>query len=645
MQGVTRLDSPELPLTSFPMFNNPAVSPEPEYCSQTSSLEELLESLYPILVISDSRECNANLSIFIKLAVDFLKTQEETYHTCSILALKLLNSNLFIKNHQQCLGKILGLMDVFSQSVAGDCQDEALLLKEVLSIIMLLLFKLTTEETGPSALSSALTKRQIFATLHELTFVAILCRFISGHVKASDDSHVSYVLLNFNCNIFFQYLYHVVLFSDDEFSCVTSCDLVPTLIDNLLSNDNFNNYNLAGQDFEDVSKLMAYEEFKLLLLINEQYMMRSISSKVSENKVIEGLLTARKESVNGICGFINLLVYHMNREESHIIRIQMLKFLFLMFSSPVSAKLAYLNDLKILVDIVIRELNDLDYSSDRSSHENCILALTYLKVLHPLLTKTQLNDIFPKYKTFEISEVLSNVIVNCDISSNDAYDEHTQTASNSPSNAKVILKSATKCLSISWLRSPRKQGPYRNVNTGSLQNSSSESLASASSLNSKVNSLKLDNTDSNSSTDSFSMTRIASVRASSISDYNKHTTSHNLALDEDEPVNIFEQNNSNVFRTGKASKPATAQSGPFNTRRSSTIHGPFASGDTCPSSAQTLGLLNLPKEYLSKKSLPPLPKNNTSGRNPKNEKVSSLQEKARYKKAPPPPPPPSRRRR
>ncbi|KAF8003432.1 hypothetical protein HF325_002677 [Metschnikowia pulcherrima] len=559
MQGVTRLDSPELPLTSFPMFNNPAVSPEPEYGLQTSSLEELLESLYPILVISDARECNANLSIFIKLAVDFLKTQEETYHTCSILALKLLNLNLFIKNHQQCLGKVLGLMDVFSQSVAGDCQDEALLLK--------------------------------------------------------------------------------------EFSCVTSCDLVPTLIDNLLSNDNFNNYNLAGQDFEDVSKLMAYEEFKLLLLINEQYMMRSISSKVSENKVIEGLLTARKESVNGICGFINLLVYHMNREESHIIRIQMLKFLFLMFSSPVSAKLAYLNDLKILVDIVIRELNDLDYSSDRLSHENCILALTYLKVLHPLLTKTQLNDIFPKYKTFEISEVLSNVIVNCDISSNDAYDEHTQTASNLPSNAKVILKSATKCLSISWLKSPRKQGPYKNVNTGSLQNSSSESLASASSLNSKVNSLKLDNTDSNSSTDSFSMTRIASVRASSISDYNKHTTSHNLALDEDEPVNIFEQNNLNVFRTGKASKPGISQSGPFNTRRSLTIHGPFASGDTCPSSAQTLGLLNLPKEYLSKKSLPPLPKNNTSGQNLKTEKVSLLQEKARYKKAPPPPPPPSRRRR
>ncbi|GEQ68183.1 hypothetical protein JCM33374_g1850 [Metschnikowia sp. JCM 33374] len=643
MQGISRLESPELPVTSFPMFPNPSVTTDPEYSTNTSSFDNFLEEVYPILIISDTKECNANLSVFLKLAVDYIKTQEETYHTSSIMALKLLNSNLFIKNHQLCLGKILGLMSIFSQSVAGDCYEDALLLKEILSIIVLLLFKLSTEETGPSPLSQTIGRHEIFSTLRQLNFVEILAEFIAGHVKGSDDSHASYVILNFNCNIFFQYLYHIIIFSDDEFCSLTTCALIPTLIDDLLSNDNFNNYNLAGQDFEDVSKLIAYEEFKLLLLINEQYMMRSLSSKVTENKVIEGLLATRKESVNGICGFINLLVYHMNREESHIIRIQMLKFLYLILSSAQSSKLAYLNDLKILVDIVIRELNDLDYSSDKSSQENRLLALCYLKILHPLLTQTQLNDISPKYKAAEIAGVLSDVIVNCDIASNELEDEAEFPDNHSVSSAQSILKTATRCFSISWLKSPRKQVTYRNLGLTTISNSSSESLVSVSSLNSRVNNFRPDASESSTSTDSFSVSRISSVRASSISDYNKHTTSHNLGAGRN-ATNIFEANNSNIFRTSGSMEYSFERPESIEVCSPPNISGPFASGEICPSSAQTLGLLNLPKEYLSKKSLPPLP----NGRPPVSsspQKITSLQEKARWKKAPPPPPPPSRRRR
>lgn len=644
MQGFSRMDSPELPLTSFPIYSSASPPLEPDFQPNSSSFQHLLDSIYPILVISDARECNSNLSIFLKLAVDYLKTQEETYHTCSILALKFLNLNLFIKNHELCLGKILGLMSIFSKSVAGDHLEEALILKEILLIIVLLLFKLSTNETGPLTLSQAIDQQDIFSTLRNLSFIEILSEFIAGHVRDSDNSHASYVILNFNCNIFFQYLYHIILLNDEEFLSLTTCELIPTLIDDLLSNDNFNNYNLAGQDFDDVSKLIAYEEFKLLLLINEQYMMRSISSRVTENNVIEGLLTTRKDSVNGICGFINLLVYHMNREESHIIRIQMLKFLYLIITSPKSSKLGYLNDLKIVVDIIIRELNDLDYSSDRLSQENRLLALAYLKILHPLLTLTQLNEISPKYKAELIVEVLSDVIMNCEAPSNESSGEEEDIQSNLPSSASSILKTATKCLKISWLKTPRKKVIPRVPGLSNIQNSSAESLISTSSLSSKINNIRLDASDSNSSTDSFSMTRVASVRASSISDYNKHTTSHNLDLEDNKPFNIFEANNLNVFRSMDSTTGPYKRSGSLDYRTLLDVSSPFSSVERCPSSAQTLGLLNLPKEYLSKKSLPPIPKE-VPTRQSIEKKTNLLQEKARYKKAPPPPPPPSRRRR
>lgn len=85
--------------------------------------------------------------------------------------------------------------------------------------------------------------------------------------------YCSFVLLKFGCDIVFEYLFHKELLSDNEFtSLTTQTNLIPTLIKYLLSNENFNNYDIDGDDFEDEDKLIAYEEFKLLLLINEQYL-------------------------------------------------------------------------------------------------------------------------------------------------------------------------------------------------------------------------------------------------------------------------------------------------------------------------------------------------------------------------------------
>lgn len=604
-------------------------------------LEGLCVALAPLLVVSDPHECNNNLSQYLQMVVDYLKPRDQQYHACLVLALQLIGLNLFAKNVRLCLGKILGLFSAFAATDSPT--PETLALREILLVILLLLLKLCGSDD--SDLQKYTSSQDLMDCLYELRYVQIWARFTADHVRGAKVTHKTYVLLKFNCDAFFNYLYQKVLLADDEFDFLARCLLVPALIDHLLSNDNFNNYDLAGADFDDVSKLVAYEEFKLLLLINEQYMMRAASSQCP-NHVIEGLLQARSHVANGICGFTNLLVYHMNREESHIIKILMLKFLYLCFTSQKVARLAYLNDLKILVDIIIRELNDLDYSSLVCTQESLILAHTLFKVLHPLLVHSQLADSIHHYKTAQLNDLLTNVVANCD----------SAPTSIQSSYQASIVKMAMKCLRIPWLR-PKKQKPLIPHSLSS----SAESLALSPSYSSKTS--LSERTDSTISNDTH-FPRMASVRASSKSDYNKHTTSHNLELESDQE-NIFEANNLNVFQRTRPSQVPRPDSYYIS---------------HCPTQKEAVGLLDLPKEYLMNKSLPKLPpearedpvtpkpsdpiqciKNHAhdvprkvlSPEPPehshilarKNEGSAKLLEKARQKKAPPPPPPPPRRRR
>ena len=349
----------------------------------------------------------------LKAIVDELKVQKETYHTCSVLALKLLRLNLLVRNIRLCVGKLLGLIHMLSENLQADPQ-ESLHLKQLVLIILLLLLKLKEDQRSGICIDHNL----LLKTLRALGFAKIMGNFITRQIELSESGHELFVILKFSCDIVFQYLYHIILLSDEEFEALTESPLIPTLISHLLSNDSFNHYNLEEDDFEDESRLIAYEEFKLLLLINEQYMMMSLSANVKENKVFEGLLAQRRDSVNGISGFTNLLVFHMNREESHIIKILMLKFLYVIFTTSSSAKLPYLNDLKILIDIMIRELNDMSYTGEDQA-SNSFLALTYLKVLYPMLMFSQISELDPGYKAKELVDMLRNIVVNCDVNTTD----------------------------------------------------------------------------------------------------------------------------------------------------------------------------------------------------------------------------------
>src|SRR5712671_309176 len=100
-----------------------------------------------------------------------------------------------------------------------------------------------------------------------------------------------------------------------------------------------------------------------------------------------------------------------------------LKILYILFNTKGLSEYFYTNDLCVLVDVVLREIVDLDESSESvrdrlnsmpdPNFDRLQLRHTYLRVLHPLLTKTQLRS--RPYKRPQIVRALESLIANQEI--------------------------------------------------------------------------------------------------------------------------------------------------------------------------------------------------------------------------------------
>lgn len=442
---------------------------------------------------SDPSECNQNLSVYMKTVVDLIgsKDKERSYHELSVFAMKLLMSNLFVKNYRWCLGKILSLLQVFTGLAHDDSHSDTGLqdqnMQELICVILYLVLKIKNSqdewdlESEFKELTVCVDVESLYDCLREFKFMTIISNFVASQITRQPPL---YVLLKFCCDIIFEYLFHIELLTDTEFDdLIANTTLISVLINHLLAN-NFREYEIQ-EDWENEDHLISYEEFKLLLLINEQYLMKSYTSNL-RNKVFDELmdndLESTTDSINHkISVFMNLLVFHLNREESQIIKILILKFLYLIFTSSYTSKLYYLNDLKILVDIFVRELNDLPYTG--ADKDNQALVITYLKVLYPMMTFSQLSELPQYYKREDINEMLHQFI-------NGSSEE-------ADPNIKLISDLANRCLTVPWLK--------------------------------KKKSFYLQDTSNNSSNDSLahSFTKVASVRSSSRDDYYLHTIVHN----------------------------------------------------------------------------------------------------------------------
>lgn len=93
------------------------------------------------------------------------------------------------------------------------------------------------------------------------------------------------------------------------------------------------------------------------------------------------------------------IILLLNRETETSLQLLILKLLYLLFTTEATREYFYTNDLRVLLDVIIRNLLDLP-------NELISLRHTYLRVLYPLLAHTQLAHP-PHYKRNEIIKVLA----------------------------------------------------------------------------------------------------------------------------------------------------------------------------------------------------------------------------------------------
>lgn len=137
-------------------------------------------------------------------------------------------------------------------------------------------------------------------------------------------------------------------------------------------------------------------------MLNEQYMLASTDSDDPDasptpltNRILKCL------SLHGpyFRTFGENIILLLNRETETSLQLLILKLLYLLFTTKATYEYFYTNDLRVLLDVIIRNLMDLP-------DEKMSLRHTYLRVLYPLLAHTQLSQP-PHYKQDEILRLLN----------------------------------------------------------------------------------------------------------------------------------------------------------------------------------------------------------------------------------------------
>jgi hypothetical protein len=138
-------------------------------------------------------------------------------------------------------------------------------------------------------------------------------------------------------------------------------------------------------------------------VLNEQYMLASTDSATDP-------VTGSPQLTNRIVKCLSLhgpsyrtfgenIILLLNRETETSLQLLILKLLYLLFTTKATYEYFYTNDLRVLLDVIIRNLMDLPDEKQSLRH-------TYLRVLYPLLAHTQLSQA-PYYKKYEIVRLLN----------------------------------------------------------------------------------------------------------------------------------------------------------------------------------------------------------------------------------------------
>ncbi|KFA72386.1 hypothetical protein S40288_05580 [Stachybotrys chartarum IBT 40288] len=174
--------------------------------------------------------------------------------------------------------------------------------------------------------------------------------------------------------------------------------------DLLLVDDEFvqSLFQLIEHVSDDAQDPYHYPTIRVLLVLNEQYMLASTDSVTDPESPTTSLTNriVKCLSLNGpsFRTFGENIILLLNRETETSLQLLILKLLYLLFTTKATYEYFYTNDLRVLLDVIVRNVMDLPY-------EKISLRHTYLRVLYPLLAHTQLRHP-PHYKRNEILRVL-----------------------------------------------------------------------------------------------------------------------------------------------------------------------------------------------------------------------------------------------
>jgi hypothetical protein len=205
-------------------------------------------------------------------------------------------------------------------------------------------------------------------------------------------------------------------------------------------------FQLIEQLSDDAEDPYHYPIIRVLLVLNEQYMCLANAPPTANSS---GPLTNRILKILSMHGpsyrtFGENLILLLNRESS--LGPQLLKLLYLLFTTPATYEYFYTNDLHVLVDVIIRNLLDLDMGGGDNGHMadgterdgQRALRHTYLRVLCPLLKNTQLSREGNNYKRNEVRR-LCYILVNRSGAHFAPVDE-------------TVIRLVIRCKQVEWLR-------------------------------------------------------------------------------------------------------------------------------------------------------------------------------------------------
>ena len=211
-------------------------------------------------------------------------------------------------------------------------------------------------------------------------------------------------------------------------------------------------FDIIEQVSGDVADPYHYPVIRVLLVFNEQFMVAAHDPEHAKrtipltNKVVKVMSSHGSRYKT----FGENIILLLNREDETSLQLLTLKLLYLLFTTPTTYEYFYTNDLRVLVDILMRNVLDLP-------EEAAALRHTYLRVLYPLLEHTQLQQP-PHYKQMELQNLLTVLggERRSDQSDEDASPTHYTHFGAIDETTKRLVR---RCRNVSWLADPEDDVP------------------------------------------------------------------------------------------------------------------------------------------------------------------------------------------